>query len=210
MLFKQAALQHLAECRARGPGKFRGLTEVRVELLEARGLDERRVSPAEWDMGWHAQELLTAPLRAVGLAVQVEVDDVRTAAYWPAGDQRAPDVSTAARLTGQVVCADRTVSFDLRMGKGLGVERKLVRYTFANAAPLVVDVSETGWGAHYRLLKELLTADRPDLGLDLSDAVEVVQVCAAAQALARDAGRYPFGDLPVFLSPEGAVLPSRM
>jgi hypothetical protein len=51
MLFKLAALQHLADCRARGPGRFCGLTEVRVELLEARGLDERRVSPAEWDLG---------------------------------------------------------------------------------------------------------------------------------------------------------------
>jgi hypothetical protein len=106
--------------------------------------------------------------------------------------------------------AARPVSFDLRMGKGLGVERKVVRYTFADTAPLILDVSESGWGAHYRLLKELLTADCPDLGLGLSDAVEVVQVCAAAQATARDAGRYPFGELPEFLSPDGVVLPSRI
>jgi hypothetical protein len=61
---------------------------------------------------------------------------------------------------------------------------------------------ESGWQAHYRLLRELLTAAHPDLKLSLADTVAVVHLCTRASRFTEDKGPYPFGTTPDFLREE--------
>jgi hypothetical protein len=161
-----------------------------------------------WDLGWHVFECLLAPLRAAGQTASVEISLVRTASYLPPPHEPSPPCATAARITGWLRLAGFSLPFDLRMGKGIGIDRKQIAYHRVAQPDLVVDLPETGRAAHHRLLEELLTAAEPRLGLDLAEAIDIVRLCVRAEQAAEVEHSYPFGELPAFLLdlPEAALL----
>jgi hypothetical protein len=81
----------------------------------------------------------------------------------------------------------------------LSESKRLVFLDSAGNVLHFVSLLESGWRAHERLLRELLTQPRPDLKLDLGDTVTVVKLCATASRLAVVDGTYPFGTTPDFL-----------
>ena len=99
----------------------------------------------------------------------------------------------------QAVAQQSQVQNQFPLASPPGVDSKALVYELDGPRHHRVDLSESGWKPHGRVLAELLTAEQPELGLDLGDAVELVRLCAVSQEQARDEGRYPFGQVPAFL-----------
>jgi hypothetical protein len=124
---------------------------------------------------------------------------VRTATYLPPADEQAPRGATTAHITGQVRNGRAWLPFSIRLGHGAGIDAKHLSYLYADGPARTIDLSEGGWAAHHALLRELLTAERPDMGLRLDEAVELVRLCAAAEVISTDEGTHPFGRPPALL-----------
>jgi hypothetical protein len=198
-LFKRTMRQWRERCRRQGLPWLRSCVGVRVDILESKAIGSRQIDPVLFDLGWHGLEVLLAPFRAAGCQHDVELHSMHIATYEPPPGEAPPAGATAARLTGRVRVAGFHLPFDIRLGKGLGANRKALVYELDGPAGRHIDLSEGGWRSHGRLLHELLTAEQPDLGLDLGDAIELVRLCALGEARAHDEGRYPFGQMPGFL-----------
>jgi hypothetical protein len=198
-LFKQAMRDWRERCRRSGMPWLRSCLGIRVELMESKGVGRRRIDPVLFDLGWHGLELLLAPFRAAGSSHDVELGAVRVATYDPPPGEAPPPGTTAARLTGRLRAAGVHLPFDVCLGKGLGIDRKALVYRLDDGSSLRIDLSEGGWEPHERILRELLTAEQPDLGLALTDAAELVRLCALSQDQACDMGTYPFGTQPAFM-----------
>jgi hypothetical protein len=203
-LYKKAMREWLARCRTEGLGWLGQCTGIRIDLIESRGIGQRAIDPVLHDLGWHFWEMLLAPFRAAGMSQEVELMSTATGAYDPGPGEPRPTGATAARLVGQVRAGGFRVPFDARLGKGLGADSKALVY-LQEGSSRRIDLSESGSRSHQRLLQELLTADQPDLGLDLADAVEVVRLCAISQEQARNEGSYTFGQMPAFLSDDALM-----
>ena len=209
-LFKAAMLAFLRQCRTHGLG---AAAAARFDLLETQGVGNRAIDDAVWDLGWHGGELVIAAYRAAGLEATIHTTRVRAATYRPPPGEPSPRVFTAARWEGFVSVAGREIPFTFCMGKALARPRKRLAFTDASGETCIdVSLDESGWRAHRRLLAELLTADRPDMKLQLPDALELVRACDEARAAAQDEGTYAFGVTPKFLqepAPAGSALPAR-
>jgi hypothetical protein len=118
-------------------------------------------------------------------------------------------IFTAALIEGWVLVCGRAIPFRISVGKGLAKVQKRLVFRDGGDDELVVSLCESGWQAHYRLLRELVAASHPDLRLTLADAVSVIRLCARACELAVDEGSYPFGTMPDFLRPTDEVQPRR-
>jgi hypothetical protein len=204
-LHKQAMRDWLAYCQGARLPWLPHCVGVRVDLLESRDVGRRDVDPVLHDLGWHAWELLLAPFRAAGKSAAVELEAARTATYAPRQGEALPPGGTAARLSGRAFVGGFWVPFDFRLGKGLGADSKTLCYFFDTGGSIRIDLSESGPLAHRRVLEELLTAERPDLGVDLADAIELVRLCALSQGQARDEGSHPIGQMPALLSEDALM-----
>jgi hypothetical protein len=203
-LFKQAMRRWRQRCRRKGLPWLRYCGGIRVDIIESKGIGPRQIDPVVFDLGWHGLEVLLAPFRAAGCTPYLEFRSVCVGTYEPPPGEVPPAGATAARLTGRVRVAGFHLPFDIRLGKGLGIDRKALVYEMDGPPSRHIDLSESGWKSHARLLAELLTADQPDLGIDLGDAVELVRLCALGESRARDEGRHPFGQMPAFLHDDRA------
>lgn len=178
----------------------KNLLAIAFDLMETGSAGSRAIDDAIWDVGWHGFECILAPFRAAGDWVEMIITSVRIATYQPPPGEPRPITFTAARIEGRVLEGDRAAPFLIRVGKGLAFESK--RLVFLDSTGLVrrvVSLHESGWHAHYRLLRELMTQSCPDLQLNLADTITVVKLCACASRLAVDSGTYPFGTTPDFL-----------
>jgi hypothetical protein len=201
-LFKDEMRDWLAECRLDGLPWLSACTGITIDLTEKQGIGLRQVDPMIYDLGWHAWELLQAPFRAAGWITEVELSAVNVATYEPPITEPAPTDTTAACITGNLRVGGMGVPFQIRLGKGLSHDRKALKYTFEGGHKRTIDLSQGGWRSHHALLHELLTTEDPDMGIDLTDAVEVVRLCVCSEAQAIDEGTYLFGETPMFLGEE--------
>lgn len=199
-LFKANMLSFLEQCEEM-PELLQQLTALDFTLWETRDVGHRAIDNAVWDLGWHGFECIIAPLRAAGSPAELSVTRTRVATYEPPAGGLRPAVYTAAYIEGSVHFDSYAVPYRIRVGKGLAEEHKqLVLRCGVRDEPVIVSLAESGWRAHYRVLRELLTATRPDLKLSLADTVAVVQLCAQADRLAVDEGTYSFGTTPGFMT----------
>lgn len=178
----------------------KNLGAIEFDLMETGSVGSRAIDDAIWDVGWHGFECIIAPLRAGGDFFEMIITSVRIATYRPPPGEPRPTTFTAARIEGRVHFGSGAVPFLIRVGKGLAFESKrLVFLDSAGNALRLVSLKESGWHAHYRLLRELLLHPCPDLQLNLADTVTVVTLCATASRKAVYGGEYPFGTTPDFL-----------
>ncbi|MGV2339967.1 MAG UNVERIFIED_CONTAM: hypothetical protein LVR18_40235 [Planctomycetaceae bacterium] len=87
-------------------------------LYESRGVGNRQVDDAVWDLGWHGSECLLAPLRATQIPVCIRIDQTIVSTYTQGPDY--PTRWTAARIDGHFETPGYTIPFVIRVGKGLG------------------------------------------------------------------------------------------
>jgi predicted dehydrogenase len=202
-LFNADALAAVAHYRA-APAELQEVRHVAGFFFEQIGVAlGRQQEDAIADCQWHLLTVLVAVCKARGVPFKVVVDDAEVAAYAgpvPPGFA-APAVWTASRLRGRVLWADGSkTTFDFRQGKGLPQDRKSLHLLGPGGRPLrLIDLGESGWLAHGRILEELLKPV-PDVRQDLADAVAVMAVVDAGRAAARRQPDYPFGALPDFLN----------
>lgn len=196
-LFKRTMLDFLAACRRED---LLWASAIGFDLMETKGVGARSIDDAIWDLGWHGFEAITAAFRAAGAAVRMRPESVTVAAYRPSAGERAPARFTAARIEGFVETEAGAIPFVVRVGKGLALSAKrLVFFDAAGRAVRVVPLEESGWEAHYRLLRELMTAPRPDMKLGLAETLDVVRACRVSAALAVHTAPYLLGTTPLFL-----------
>lgn len=197
-LFKAPMLAFLDSCRHGALDPTR-IAQIDFFLLESVGVGARQIDDVIWDLAFHGFECILAPLRAAGVTMRVDVERALTARYSLAGEPH-PSVTTAAIIEGVVTIDGRAVQFAMRVGKGVGVNRKEVVFRDARGVPVAtVAMNESGWHAHARLLSELLTAEHPDMRLGLDDAASIVGLCCRAVRVACAAADYEFGTVPNFL-----------
>ncbi|MGE0824220.1 MAG: Gfo/Idh/MocA family oxidoreductase [Candidatus Binatia bacterium] len=198
-LFKADMLEFLDRCQQE-PAVTANLTALSFDLWESKGVGNRSIDDAVWDLGWHGFECILAPLRAAGHTVAWAISRVQVVTYDPLVGEPSPTTFTATVIDGWVRYARRDVPFRIRVGKGLPEEHKQLAFHYRRGInPCNVSLQESGWQAHYRVLRELLTAPKPNLKLSLADTVAVVELCTRAGRMIEDTGTYAFGTLPDFL-----------
>jgi len=114
---------------------------------------------------------------------------------------RSPRVWTGSRIHGRIIWNGSPVSFDLRQAKGAPRNEKWLRFSGRDGRVVrEISLTETGWCAHGRVIKELLQP-APDMRHSLADAAAVMEVVDESRALACEQHAYTFGELPAFLAP---------
>ena len=194
-LFKAPMLALTAECR-RGGLTPEAVGHLRFTLFESKGVGRRQVDPAVFDLVWHGFECALAPVAALtGETPALEIVAVREGTYHGGPDD--PRVSTAARVEARLVTSGGEIPLLVRVGKGMAEDRKALEVfgpdgNLVRSAPL----TEGGHHAHRRMIAELLTAEEPDMQLNLRQVVGVVEACAEATRLVG----YRYGAAPDWLT----------
>jgi hypothetical protein len=208
--FKQAMIDLRRRCAA-GRTDLDGVTRIEFTLMEQHPFHALVCGDAIADLAIHGLALiLSLPFAELG-PITIEPTSALVASYGQAGGGRGRPGCTAARIRGLLMWRKRSVRLDLRVGKGLGEDRKALELIGREERVIDgADLGESGWAAHGRALRELLTRPLPDMRLSLADAAWLVGLCARARAMAWDQGTYLLGTTPAFfeLAPAPRPVPS--
>ena len=199
-LFKKILRDFLLLTRAWPGDGLRHLKEIQFECLENRDIGGRAVDPITMDTGIHAFAAIGALCRAYGVPADIRVESCLAARYRP-----GLAVTTAARIDGTLAVAARDIPFFIRLGKAMRTDRKSLVLVPHVGQPTVIDLSESGWAAHYRVLRSLLSP-RPQMFQTFADAVAGLRSCERAANLQDEGDPYPPGTTPPFLIAEHAVV----
>lgn len=201
-LFAAPALAFVDECRLT-PALLDPIHHIDATFLESAGFSHgRHVEDVIADVQWHLLVVILALFKTYGFTVEFSVEHAWVATHEPdpAGRYQTPGTWTASRLQGHLRLGDRLISFDLAQAKAAPVNDKTVRLLDAGGRSVhVVDLNESGWRAHARILREVLSP-APDFRHSLADAIGVMAAVDAARALAREEAPYSVGGLPDFLA----------
>jgi hypothetical protein len=208
--FKQAMID-LRGRYAAGRTDLDDVTRIEFTLMERPPFHASACDDAIADLAIHGLALiLSLPFAEVG-PITIEPTSVLVASYGPAGGSFGRPGCTAARIRGLLRWRRRSVRLDLRVGKGLGEDRKAFELIGREDRAIdTADLGESGWAARGRALRELLTRPLPDMRLSLADAAWLVGLCARARAMAQDQGTYLLSTTPAFfdLAPDPRPVPS--
>jgi hypothetical protein len=204
-LFKPEMLE-LTQRAARREFLVNSIGRLEFTLYESRGVGNRQVDDAVWDLGWHGSECLLAPLRAMQIPVCIRIDQTIVSTYTQGPDH--PTRWTAARIDGRFETPGHTIPFVIRVGKGLGQSFKAAQVFDQDGCLLsTASLDEGGSKAHERLIRELLTQKKPNMQLGLRDVLDVVTACHDAAKTAVEYPVYRFGVLPAWFYRHGEAPP---
>ncbi len=204
-IFNKSALDTIDAIR-RNPGMLESVRRIEGVMFEAAGYvkDRGQVDWAGDDTGWHLMAIVQGVFRAVGESANISVEESLSATHLPDPDEHylVPKLPTAARIRGFV---DRGgflpgVELDIRCAKASGTNEKWMRLLDVdNRVIATIDLNETGWAAHQRMLEELIKPE-PDMRLTFEDSIDLTRVTDTARTTAEDRGYHPFGKLPSFMT----------
>ncbi len=184
------------------PSRLREVRHIGACFYEAAGISHGRVQEdGIADVQHHLLVPLLAMFKPDGAAPEIAIESVVVAVHEPdgAGRFQAASVWTASRIRGWVTRDGCRATFDLRQAKGAPRDHKAIElYSHRGELLRSVDMGETGWQAHARVLAELLKP-RPNMRYDLADGVAVMKLIDHSRSIARVERPYPFGELPDFL-----------
>src|SRR5262249_49306732 len=154
------------------------------------------------DVQGHLFTPVIAAYKVAGIDFEITVDHVWVATHEPdhAGRFQPPEVWTASRIQGYLVYHGQEVSYDFCQAKAAPRNTMGMRFFDADDRLIgEIDLNETGWHAHARVLDALL---QPvvDMRHTLDDAITVLELIDASRELARQEAPYAFGTLPCFLA----------
>jgi len=200
-LFKEAMLQAIAQVTGE---EILAAESLEFELLETGNVGIREIENAIFDTGYHGfgciLALVESSMCLTGDQVEINVGEVHTATYDRDSIGMRPKKFTAARIEGFISFAGISVPFLISVAKGVSCgSKKLVIRGKRNRTQRIIPLDESGWCAHYRLLKRLITDDSPDLRIDEAGVLRTIEACRDASDQARDQGYYEFGSIPSFL-----------
>ena len=200
-LFTASFLTFLEHCRAQ-PDLLGRVRRVEGAFYEAAGFAPgRQGQDCIADLQWHLLAALVSLFHVGGAPFELGLDRVRVATHGPdpAGYFPRADVWTATRLEGRLHTDATEVRFDFRQAKGAPRNEKHLRLLDEKGGLVhAIDLGESGWQAHGRVLDALM---RPhvDMRHSLADAIAVAEVVDAARAAVSSRGTYAFGTLPKLL-----------
>jgi len=201
-LFNASALAFVDACR-RNRRILASVRHIEGRFLEKAGFSHGRLQEdCIADVQHHPLVLIRAAFRSTGGRTSMTIDRARVSTHAPDAHGRfaAPRVWTASRLQGRVVHNGQTVTYDLLQAKGAPMDEKFVRFHDADGSVVAdVDLGESGWQAHARVLAELLKP-RPNMRYGLADAIAVMELIDRGRAMASQEPAYRFGELPGFLA----------
>ena len=117
--------------------------------------------------------------------------------YRDGADQ--PRECTAAFLSGVITADDNVqMTYAITVGKGLAASQKGLTL-FCDSGPLLtLDLNESGYQPHKRVIEGMLTGQEPLLSV--GDSITIVEACEEALTQARSEGHYAFGSTPGWLN----------
>jgi hypothetical protein len=184
------------------PALVDGIGSIEGEFLERSGFTPGRAQENSiTDVQWHQLMLLVAVYGSSGYEFELKIDSVDASRYLSDPDAAYADAHawTASCLRGRVLSAGREIPFHLGQAKAAPREEKSIRFFGVDGEELTrVDLSESGWQAHGRVLNSMF---QPvvDMRHTLSDAIAMAELLEGAISMVDDHGGYAFGSLPGFL-----------
>lgn len=142
-------------------------------------------------MAWNA-----APLVALGLPLEIVIESAETSTYENGPDQ--PVKPTAAHIELLIGVGTHTILAEIRVGKGMSSTHKTVEF-FREERVWMTASLEKSENSHLAMIRELVTADEPEMQLGLHDVLKVVRVCDDGCRMARELPAYTFGQTPDWL-----------
>ncbi|MEQ8637467.1 hypothetical protein [Gimesia maris] len=174
------------------------IARIEFDLFETKGVGQRQIDPALWDLGFHGLECILAPLTVQSTSTRFQIESVFEGHY--TSDEGDASQSTVARIDGWVHSEDRLIPFLIRVGKGQPENEKSLRFLSADGTLIDgADLNESGYAAHERIIQELLKP-APKMGLALTEVVHVVESCHHAAQISIPMGTHPMGEAPAWLS----------
>jgi predicted dehydrogenase len=201
-VFNASVLEFVEACR-QDPAVLQQVHHITGVFYEKAGFSHgRQQEDGIIDVQWHLlTTALFAPFTVVGVQFKVTVDQVHVATHGPDpnGHYARPTVWTASQLQGRLVWDGHVVTYDLRQAKGAPQNAKGIRlFDHAGALVQAIDLNESGYQAHARMLRALLEPV-VDMRLTLADAIAVMECIDTARAMVHEAPPYTCGYLPAFL-----------
>jgi predicted dehydrogenase len=201
-LFNASPLAFIDECR-KNPRVLEDVHRVEGVFFETAGISRgRQQEDCIADVQWHLLTILVAIFKTTEVPFEVAVDRVRVSSHHAdvEGRYAEPMVWTASRIQGRLSRDSQEVTFDLCQAKGAPMSQKHIRLFDGRGALLkAIDLNESGWEAHGRVLQALL---QPvvDMRHTLADALAVMELVDTARSIASEEPSYSFGRLPDFLT----------
>lgn len=197
-LWKPGMLCLAADCHF-GRLNVDEIGQLEFRLLETKGVGDRAIDDAIWDLGWHGLECGVSPFVAAGRRVSLEIESVRVATYSFGPDR--PRRSTAARVEAVLHTDHRQIPLTICVGKGQARGSKgLTVFDHSDQLLRKVSLSDPDNRGHRLALSELLSPSRPFMPLSMGDVIDVVAACSDASSRAIVMPHYPFGTTPDWLA----------
>jgi predicted dehydrogenase len=201
-LFTADCLRFLDDCKRLG-SPLREVRRIEGVFFEKAGFAMgREQEESVKDVGWHMLAVLVAAFKYLEKPFALSVDGATTAQYDADPSNQFADarVATASRLLGNLIAEDVKASFQLQQAKGAPHNEKWIRfYGPGNQIVAQVDLGESGWMPHQRML-ETLILPTADMRHSLSDSIALANLLGGVSQHASRENSYPFGGLPPFLS----------
>jgi len=168
-------------------------------FIETSDVKNRDIDNVIYDLAWHGFSLIIALFRRCGYTAKLGVISVDTSTYSRGPLNQRPKNFTAAKIEGEITFAGRSVPFVIRVGKGMSRQLKQLLIWGRTGHVRTISLEESGFRPHYNMVRELITQEYPDMGIDIDDVPTVVKACSDACSMMNDHGNYSFNSIPDFL-----------
>jgi hypothetical protein len=152
------------------------------------------------DVQWHLAAATRALFRAAQLPSPMYLDEVLVARHRPDPSRgvQTPNVWSASRIRGHLSDGRQVIPFDFCQAKAAPGSEKRIRLFDASGALIAdIDLNESGWHAHARVLDALMQP-AVEMHHTLADALDVMEFVEHARVRAHEEPAHAFGDLPAF------------
>lgn len=195
-VYKQDSIAMCRHSAARGI-RWSTVRHARFCLHETGGVGNREIDNIILDTGYHGFAVLLAAISKCHTNIQINPGLSRVSTYRDGADR--PRECTAAFLSGVITADDNVqITYTITVGKGLAVSQKGLTLYRDSGPLLTLDLNESGYQPHKRVIEGMLTGQEPLLSV--GDSITIVEACEEALAQARGEIPYAFGSTPDWLN----------
>lgn len=190
----------IAMCRHSAARKIRWSTvrHARFCLHETGGVGDREIDNIILDTGYHGFAVLLAAISKCHANIRINPGISWISTYRDGADR--PRECTAAFLSGVITADDNVqMTYTITVGKGLAASQKGLTLFRDSGKLLTLDLNESGYEPHKRVIESMLMEQEPLLSV--GDSITIVAACEEARTQARGEVPYTFGSTPNWLTP---------
>lgn len=186
-VYKRESMEFINRSR-RGDVDWSAVRHATFRLQEVSNQGKRFVDDIVFDTGYHGLAMIVA---ALSQRVQpiIRTERSRVSRYC---DDPMPRNFTAAAVEGVISGAGIEFTFELLVGKALHAERKGLTLYSENGVIADVNMEESGYEPHLRVIERVLDHGQPLLSL--RDSIGIVAACEEAMGMAEIMADYEQGE----------------